>query len=155
MAFTACKTNKLPNTVTEHTTDTTEQVQDTTVVEQTDTTVQAALNVYADSIVTEAQQSRLENEYAYSFAEWDGRMLHHTLGIWPNARLTVRVPKYYKITRTITRTITKTEYKEKPVEVEKKLSRWKKFCADFFLPSFVLDMVLVVVIMRKERKNSL
>jgi hypothetical protein len=127
-----------------------DEVNDTTVVECVDTTATGYLNVHTDSVATPSQRSRLMNEYAYSEAYWDGCLLHHSLGIWPGANVVIRVPKYYRITRTVTRTLTRTEYREKPIEVEKKLSSRQRLCVDFFLPSFVLNLALAGWIFRKK-----
>jgi hypothetical protein len=93
-----------------------------TVTEIHDTTTVEKLVPYHSERVTEEDSSRLANPYAWSVARWDGERLHHTLGIWPDAGVTVRIPE---------RTVTKTTVKEVPVEVrvevEKKLTLWQKF----------------------------
>lgn len=47
-----------------------------------DTVIQIKLVPYYQETITENDSSYLENDYAYSFARWDGVFLHHNLGIF-------------------------------------------------------------------------
>ena len=86
-----------------------------------DTVFQQQLIPYRDSVTVAPAgadtASYLSNPYAYSWARWKGGHLHHSLGIFPQTTVTVRVP--YFIDRYI--------YRSEPqiVEVEKKLTRWQ------------------------------
>lgn len=46
-----------------------------------DTIIQVKLVPYYTNVVTPADSSFLENQYAFSRAFWDGKFLHHSLGI--------------------------------------------------------------------------
>lgn len=89
---------------------------DSTVIR--DTALQVVLVPYKDSVSVRDTTSYLCNPYAYSYASWSGGMLHHSLGIFPMSKTTVRVP--YFIDRYV-------RIKEpKIVEVEKRLTRMQR-----------------------------
>lgn len=87
-----------------------------------DTVFQQQLIPYRDSVTVAPAgadtASYLSNPYAYSWARWKGGHLHHSLGIFPQATITVRVP--YFIDRYV--------YRSEPqvVKIEKKLTRWQR-----------------------------
>lgn len=91
-----------------------------------DTLVQVELVPYKDStisipIYTENDTSAvsfLNNPYAYSWARWDGRQLHHSLAIWPGKLTPIRVPYYTERVRRVE--------VPKVVEVEKELTPWQQ-----------------------------
>lgn len=87
---------------------------DSTVVR--DTLMRMELVPYRDSVAVRDTVSFLCNPYAYSWAKWSGGVLSHSLGIWPTAQATVKVP--YFIDRYVRVKVPEV------VEVEKKLSRW-------------------------------
>ena len=91
----------------------------TETVEYHDTTVTEKLVPYKESVAVKDTISFLSNPYAYSEARWNNGILHHTLGIYPEAVIIIKVPQYLDRTRTI----------EKPqiVEVEKKLNKFFSF----------------------------
>ena len=110
----SCRTKYVPvkETITETVT-----VHDTTFAEK--------LVPYRDSISTRDTSSFLSNPYAYSWAIWDNGTLHHSLGIWPDAVLIIKVPNFIDRVKTIDRTV---PYEvEKKVYIEKKLSWWQSF----------------------------
>lgn len=59
---------------------------------------------YAEKETEPSDTSRLENEYMYSEAYYDGVKLHHNLGTKPGAEVEVKAKKI-----TITKTVTKRE----------------------------------------------
>lgn len=89
-----------------------------------DTTFKERLIPYRDSISVQDTSSFLSNPYAYSWVTWDNGILHHSLGIWPNAMLIVRVPYYMDRTKVIE--IPKPYPKEVEVKIEKELTWWQK-----------------------------
>ena len=119
-----------------------------------DTLVEVQLIPFRDStnvlpaVGDSTASSFLGNLYAYSWARWDGRMLNHSLGIWPGAITTIRIPYYMDRIRRI----------EVPViqEVPIPLNRWQQFNMDFGGVSFGvcigLTAVLLWVIFIKRRK---
>ena len=115
---------------------------DSTVVH--DTSMYVRLVPYKDSVATRDTSSFLSNPYGYSWAQWSGGLLHHSLGIWPFATTLVEVP--YFIDRYVT--VTKPEI----VEVEKELSRWQQFKQDvggvaiFGLLGLIIFLVVYVVV---------
>ena len=110
---------------------------DSTVVH--DTSMYVRLVPYKDSVATRDTSSFLSNPYGYSWAQWSGGLLHHSLGIWPFATTQVEVP--YFIDRYVT--VTKPEI----VEVEKKLSRWQQFKQDVGgVAIFAVIAVLLIVV---------
>ncbi len=84
-----------------------------------DTLFQVQLVPYKDSVVSRDTSSYLSNAYAYSFAMWSNGMLHHSLGIWPQKPIEVKVPHF----------IDRWHYEKVPeiVEVEKPAPKWKQF----------------------------
>lgn len=92
-----------------------------------------------ESISIQDTISFLSNPYGYSWATYSDGNLRHSLGIWPNAFLLVRIPQYM--------TITRTREVPKIVEVEKKLTRWQQFKVDFceYIIVIVVIMTLIIV----------
>lgn len=85
-----------------------------------DTTIDVRLVPYKDSITVKSDSSFLSNPYAYSSARiGTNGLLHHSLGIWPQASLPAKIQFIDRI-RYIE--IPKPYPVEKPVPVEKKLS---------------------------------
>ena len=82
-----------------------------------DTLVQVQLVPYRDSVASRDTSSYLSNEYGYSWAVWSGGMLHHSLVIWPQKPIEVKVPHF----------IDRWHYEKVPeiVEVEKPLTKWQ------------------------------
>lgn len=115
LAFFGCATKYVPVEVT---------TTDSIVIR--DTLVQVELVPYKDStisipIYTENDTSAvsfLNNPYAYSWARWDGRQLHHSLAIWPGKLTPIRVPYYTERVRRVE--------VPKVVEVEKELTPWQQ-----------------------------
>lgn len=100
-----------------------ETITETTTVH--DTMFMEKLVPYRDSISKRDTSSFLSNPYAYSWAVWDNGILHHSLGIWPNAVLIVKVPNFIDRTKVIDRPV---PYEvEKKVYIEKELSWWQSF----------------------------
>ena len=110
-----------------------------------DTLVDVQLIPYRDSVSVlpsvgdSTAHSFLGNLYAYSWARWDGRMLQHSLGIWPGAITTVRIPYFMDRIRRI----------EKPVvkEVPIPLNRWQKFKMEFGGISFGVCIGLTAILL--------
>lgn len=113
-----------------------------------DTVFQQQLIPYRDSVtvapVGADTASYLSNPYAYSWARWKDGHLHHSLGIFPQATVTVRVP--YFIDRYV--------YRSEPqiVEVEKKLTRWQrvKMTAGGYA-IFLAGIALIAILLRLYR----
>lgn len=82
-----------------------------------DTTFQEKLIPYKDSVATPDTASFLCNPYAYSHAKWSNGLLQHSLGIYPFATVTVKVPYFIEKIRRVE--------VPKPYLVEKKLTRWQ------------------------------
>lgn len=101
-----------------------------------DTIFEVKLIPYKDSVSTKDSTSFLSNKYAYSWARYSNGVLQHSLGIWPFAVTTIKVP--YFIERYI--------YIENPtvVEVEKELSRWQKLKIE--LGGYAIGMIIAVFI---------
>ena len=110
-----------------------------------DTLVDVQLIPYRDSVSVlpsvgdSTAHSFLGNLYAYSWARWDGRMLQHSLGIWPGAITTIRIPYYTDRVRRIE--------VPKVVEVEKPLTRWQKFKMEFGGISFGACIGLTAILL--------
>ena len=110
-----------------------------------DTLVDVQLIPYRDSVSLlpsvgdSTAHSFLGNLYAYSWARWDGRMLQHSLGIWPGAITTIRIPYYIDRVRRIE--------VPKVVEVEKPLTRWQKFKMEFGGISFGACIGLTAILL--------
>ena len=114
LTLTGCRTKYVPVQV--HTTD-------SVIVH--DTLIHTELIPYRDSVVvagTPTARSYLFNPYCFSWAMWDGTMLHHSLSVWPGKVLTIRVPYFIDRVRRI----------EVPViqEVPIPLTRWQQFKLD-------------------------
>lgn len=122
---------------------------DSTVVH--DTSMYVRLVPYKDSVATRDTSSFLYNPYGYSWAQWSGGLLHHSLGIWPFATTQVEVP--YFIDRYVT--VTKPEI----VEVEKELSRWQQFKQDVggvaIFAVIAVILIVVVYMVYKLKKGDL
>lgn len=107
-----------------------------------DTTFLWKLVPYRDSVSVNDTASFLFNPYAYSYANYSGGMLHHSLGIWTNASVLVQVP--YFIDRYVRIEV------PKPYPVEKELTRWQRFKMDFgefslgYLPLSLIVMAWLV-----------
>lgn len=101
-----------------------------------DTLFEVKLVPYKDSIATKDTASYLSNAYAYSWARYNGGMLHHSLGIFPSAKTQIRVPYFVERYR----------YIEKPtiVEVEKKLSQWQKLKIE--LGGYAIGVIIALAI---------
>lgn len=92
-------------------------VVDSTVVR--DTIMDVRLVPYRDSVAVRDTSSFLSNPYAWSWAVWDGGVLHHSLVVWPGGSIQVKVP--YFIDRYV-------RIREPQiVEVERELTRWQRF----------------------------
>ena len=113
-----------------------------------DTVFQQQLIPYRDSVTVAPAgadtASYLSNPYAYSWARWKGGHLHHSLGIFTQATVTVRVP--YFIDRYV--------YRSEPqiVEVEKKLTRWQhiKMTAGGYA-LFLIGIAFIAILFRLYR----
>ena len=114
------------------------EIKTTETVEVHDTTIMEKLIQYKDSISTPDTTSFLSNPYGYSWATYSNGILYHSLGIWPNAFLSVNVPKYMTITRTVE--------VPKIVEVEKKLTRWQQFKVNYCGYIIVILIVIVFIV---------
>lgn len=104
-----------------------------------DTTFQEKLVPYKDSITTPDTTSFLRNPYAYSYASWSNGVLHHSLGIYPFASVTVKVPYFIEKIRRIET--------PKPYLVERKLNWWEKIKMDiggYALVTIILAILFVV-----------
>lgn len=101
-----------------------------------DTVFEVTLVPYKDSVSTPDSTSFLSNKYAYSWARYSNGVLQHSLGIWPFAVTTIKVP--YFMERYI--------YIENPtvVEVEKELSRWQKLKIE--LGGYAIGMIIATII---------
>ncbi len=91
------------------------------VVTLRDTVVHTRLDYYRDTIVTPDTLSFLSNPYGYSWAESKDGMLHHSLAVWPDTTLPVRV-QY--VERWRIDSIPAPYPVEVPVTITKPLSRW-------------------------------
>ena len=101
-----------------------------------DTVFEVTLVPYKDSVSTPDSTSFLSNKYAYSWARYSNGVLQHSLGIWPFAVTTIKVP--YFMERYI--------YIENPtvVEVEKELSRWQKLKIE--LGGYAIGVIIATII---------
>lgn len=106
----------------------------------TDTVVQVELVPYLDSVAFETDSSHLENEYAWSNAEWDGLLLHHSLGI---KKKPVEVRTEFKTKYRTIQVETKVPYE---VVREKELSWWQRFRMGFFWYSVAIILILAAII---------
>lgn len=110
----------------------------TETIEHHDTTVVERLVTYRDTVAAPDTVSYLCNEYAYSWARWSNGILSHSLGIWPDAVLVIKVPQYMVRTKTVE--------VPKIVEVEKKLSWWQKCKMDIGEISMLASVILIALI---------
>lgn len=112
-----------------------------------DTVFRTRLVPYKDSVSVRDTASFLSNPYAYSYASLGAGMLRHSLGIWPQAAVTVRVP--YFIDRYVRIEV------PKPYPVERGLTRWQRFKMDFgefcfgYLP---LSLLIIIRLVRAKKK---
>lgn len=104
-----------------------------------DTIFEVKLIPYKDSVSTKDSTSFLSNKYAYSWARYSNGVLQHSLGIWPFAVTTIKVP--YFMERYI--------YIENPtvVEVEKELSRWQKLKIELggYAIVFIISLIVFII----------
>lgn len=114
----------------------------TETVEVHDTTITEKLVTYRDSVAVRDTSSFLSNPYAYSWAVWNNGILHHSLGIWPNAVLIIKVPQYSTITKTI--------QTPKIVEVEKKLTKWEQMKVDIGGYLMFVSLLLALLMIYKK-----
>lgn len=136
MVCISCKTRYIPvETVSVETV----EIHDTTIVRE--------LEVYRDSVAMPDTISFLSNPYAYSWARYSNGQLHHSLGIWPNAVIVVKVPYYMERTRRIE--------VPKVVEVEKKLSWWQMVKIDAGGYSMIANLLTIgLIIVRWIRRKG-
>jgi len=112
-------------------------------IEVRDTIVKAVLVPFYDTIYLQKDTvSYLKNQYAESWARWDGG-LSHSLRIFPDSiPVKVQVKEVEKVTE-----------KEIPIEVEKKLSKWESFKMDFGGWAFgvlcAITIIGIIYLMRK------
>lgn len=104
-----------------------------------DTTYKVELVPYRDSISSPNTSSFLCNPYAYSYASYSNGLLNHSLGIYPFATATVKVPYFVEKIRRIE--------VPKPYYVERKLSWWERAKIDFggYAIGTVVITILIVV----------
>lgn len=140
--FSGCRTKHIPVPV---------ETTDSIVIR--DTIIDVQLVPYRDSVDVallpespDSVSSFLSNPYAWSWAQWYGGRLHHSLGIWPNKLTPIRVPYYYERVR-------KVEV-PKIVEVEKPLTRWESFKMEFGGIAFGVCVGLLVVIVWLARRRK-
>lgn len=129
----------------EKTVEVTKEVRDTTIVIQIKQMPGDTVVVAADP-VSESAKSHLENKYCESDAVFINGNLQHTLTIKPDAKDTITVPKYIKITEKIK--------EPQIVEVEKEMGFWDKvkywsqgaflFLAIVLIASFVNTILKVL-----------
>lgn len=136
LLFYSCKTKYIPV-----------ETKVTETIELHDTTVVKELVQYHDSVSIADTVSYLYNEYAFSYAKWSNGALSHSLGIWPDAVLIVKIPQYMTKTRTVE--------VPKVVEVEKALSRWQRYKMDFGEISLIANVILIsMIIVRWIKKKG-
>lgn len=111
-SFAGCRTKYIPV-----------EIKITDSISIHDTTFNEKLIPYRDSVSVKDTSSFLSNPYAYSWAVWDNGILHHSLGIWPNSVLVVRVPYYMERIKRIE--IPKPYPVEKIIYVDKELNWWQ------------------------------
>lgn len=131
----SCKTRYIPVSTKE-----------TETIELHDTTVVQKLTAYKDTTSIPDTVSFLSNPYAYSWAKWSNGLLQHSLGIWPNAFMIIRIPNYMIMTKRIE--------VPKIVEVEKKMTKWQQIKIDLCSFSIVFNVILIsliIVIWLKKR----
>lgn len=109
-------------------------VTDTAVVE---------IPIEIEKIITKDTVSHLENTYAKSDAVVSKGFLSHSLESKPQY---IKVPVEVHVTDTLWK---ESEIKTEVVEVEKKLSWWKKFRLDAFWPLIGAVILLILWTLRK------
>lgn len=102
-----------------------------------DTTYQEKLIPYKDSVSTRDTASFLHNPYAYSYASWNNGMLSHSLGIYPQATVTVRIPYFVEKIRRVEI--------PKPYPVEKELSWWEQFKIRYGGASLLANIAFILL----------
>lgn len=102
-----------------------------------DTTFQEKLIPYKDSVSTRDTVSFLHNPYAYSYASWNKGILNHSLGIYPQSTVTVKIPYFIEKIRRIE--------VPKPYPVERKLSWWERFKINYGGASMMLNIACVAL----------
>lgn len=118
-----------------------------------DTTVNVKLVPYYTEKEIMADSSRLTNPYGWSFARWDGKTIHHELGIWPNAGIDVKMPLWKKtVEKTTDRVVEKPV--EKIVEVEKKLTLWQTIKQKTGGASLVANGIILLLLALYLKKKS-
>ena len=109
---------------------------DSTVIR--DTMIDVRLVPYRDSVATSDTASYLSNPYAWSWAVWSGGVLHHSLIVWPNGSMQVKVP--YFIDRII-------RIREpQVVEVEKEFTRWEKIRIEVGGYAIVIATIAILIV---------
>lgn len=103
-----------------------------------DTTFQEKLIPYKDSVSVADTTSFLRNPYAYSYASFSNGILNHSLGIYPHATVTVKMPYFIEKTRRIE--------VPKPYPVERKLSWWEKFKINYGGASISINLTCVLFV---------
>ena len=101
-----------------------------------DTTYEVRLVPYKDSVSIRDTTSFLCNPYAYSYASYRNGMLNHSLGIYPFATATVKVPYFIERTRRVE--------VPKPYPVEKKLTRWQSIKQD--IGGYAIFSIIVIIL---------
>lgn len=101
-----------------------------------DTMYQEKLIPYKDSVSVADTTSFLHNPYAYSRASWNNGILNHSLGIYPHATVTVKIPYFIERIRRIE--------VPKPYPVERKLSWWEQFKVNYGGASITLNIVCIL-----------
>ncbi len=115
-----------------------------------DTTLQEKLIPYKDSVSVADTTSFLRNPYAYSYASFSNGILNHSLGIYPHATVTVKMPYFIEKIRRIE--------VPKPYPVEKELSWWEKFKINYGGVSILINMtcvLFVIVWLTKKIRNKI
>ncbi|WP_195501197.1 hypothetical protein [Bacteroides clarus] len=103
-----------------------------------DTTFQEKLIPYKDSVSVSDTTSFLRNPYAYSYASWSNGTLNHSLGIYPHATVTVKIPYFIERIRRVE--------VPKPYPVEKELSWWEKFKINYGGVSISINITCVLFV---------
>ena len=103
-----------------------------------DTTFQEKLLPYKDSVSVADTTSFLRNPYAYSYASFSNGILNHSLGIYPHATVTVKMPYFIENIRMIE--------VPKPYTVESELSWWEKFKINYGGVSISINLTCVLFV---------
>lgn len=103
-----------------------------------DTTFQEKLIPYKDSVSVADTTSFLRNPYAYSYASFSNGILNHSLGIYPHATVTVKMPYFIEKIRRIE--------VPKPYPVERELSWWEKFKINYGGVSISINLTCVLFV---------